>query len=196
MNATRHSYRGDVEKLIPRLRQYARALVTDHRQDAADDLVHDALSHALRSERHWVGEDVAIKLFTRLTAANRLRARAYLGERRSSPSGLGLSDQQAHGQATHQMSQTDLLPHSAGGSPGRALDLLSLGHREALLLVVLGRFDYPQAAQIIGIPTGTFVTRLVHAREQLGETLWSSTQATAEKAERRQRSTHLRLVKS
>ena len=49
----------------------------------------------------------------------------------------------------------------------RAIDTLPLEQREALLLVVLEGVSYQEAAGIIGIPTGTLMSRLGRARAAL-----------------------------
>ena len=75
------SCRSDIERLVPVLRQVARALVESHRADVADDLVQDALDEVIREERSWSSAEVETRLFTRLIAANRLRLRAEADER-------------------------------------------------------------------------------------------------------------------
>lgn len=175
----------EIERLIPVLRQVARALVEKHRADVADDLVHDALDEALRGEQRWSAGEAEIRLFTRLVGANRLRLRAEAGERRSLP---GVS---AHGEGSASR-QGAAAPTVREGS-GQGLDGLTLGDREALLLVVLARLDYPKVAEILGVPIGTLIARLTHARDSLGSSLW-----TAPAAMPRAKPTghHLRLVKS
>lgn len=178
------SCQSEVERLIPALRQVARALVDKHRADVADDLVHDALDEALRSEQKWSAGEAEIRLYTRLIGANRMRLRAEAGERRTMP---GVS---ARGEGSGSR-QGAAAPHVREG--GRGLDGLTLGDREALVLVVLARLDYPRAAEVLGVPIGTLIARLTHARDTLGTSLW-----TAPSAMPRAKATghHLRLVKS
>lgn len=175
----------EIERLIPVLRQVARALVEKHRADVADDLVHDALDEVLRSEQRWSAGEAETRLFTRLIGVNRLRARAEAGERRSLP---GVS---AHGEGSASRQGTAAPPVRGGG--GQGLDGLTLGDREALLLVVLARLDYPKVADILGVPIGTLIARLIHARDALGPSLWMAPTALP-----RPKATghHLRLVKS
>lgn len=173
----------EVERLIPALRQVARALVEKHRADVADDLVHDALEEALRTEQKWSASEAESRLFTRLIGANRMRLRAE--ERRTLP---GVSAR-GEGSASRQGAASP----PARGESGHGLDALTLGDREALLLVVLARLDYPKIADILGVPIGTLVARLTHARDALGTSLWTAPSATP-----RAKATghHLRLVKS
>lgn len=174
----------DIERLIPKLRQLARALVEKHRVDLADDLVHDALEEALRGDRGWSAGEAELRLFARLIGANRLRLRAEAGERRTLP---GISAR-ADGSASRSG-----LSASPARDGGQGLDGLTLGDREALLLVVLARLDYPKAADILGIPIGTLIARLIHAREALGTTLWTTPSAMPRT---KVAGPHLRLVKS
>ncbi len=187
-----NSYRGEIEALIPSLRQCARALAGGSRADHTDDMVHEALSHTLKAERLWMGEDVASKLFGRLIGANRTRLRSELAERRSLPGGQNQGASSA-GRASIQF-------ESHGGDASatdHALDTLALNEREALVLLVLGRLDYTQAAQALAIPVGTLVTRVTHARARLGEALWDQPRRlTAPSPGHVGRAPHLRLVKS
>ena len=191
------SYRVEIERLIPLLRQYARALVSDQRADVADDLVHDALAHALRSERNWAGEDIAVKLFGRLVAVNRSRTRHEVGERRSLPGSSGSAERKTvEPMMIPGVARTG--PSGPASQPLKGLDALSPGDREALLLVVLGGFDYARTAQILGVPAGTLVVRLTHARETLGQTLWGPAlqpDDVRSGEHRPRRATHLRVVK-
>lgn len=173
----------DIERLIPSLRQVARALVDKHRADIADDLVHEALDEALRSDRGWSASEAEIRLFAKLIGANRLRLRVEAGERRTLP---GIS---ARGEGSASRSGTVPPP----GDGGQGLDGLTLGDREALLLVVLARLEYPKAADVLGIPIGTLIARLTHARDSLGTSLWTTPSAMPRG---RTAGHHLRLVKS
>lgn len=175
----------DIERLIPSLRQVARALVDKHRADIADDLVHEALEETLRGDRGWSAGEAEVRLFARLIGANRLRLRAEAGERRTLP---GIS---ARGEGSASRSGPAAPPARADG--GQGLDGLTLGDREALLLVVLARLDYAKAADVLGIPIGTLIARLTHARDSLGTSLWAT---SAGMPRTRAVGPHLRLVKS
>lgn len=174
----------DIERLMPALRQVARALVDKHRADIADDLVHEALEEAMRGDRGWSTGEAEVRLFARLIGANRLRLRAEAGERRTLP---GIS---ARGEGSASRSG---LPASPARDGGQGLDGLTLGDREALLLVVLARLEYPKAADVLGIPIGTLIARLTHARDSLGTSLWTTPSAMPRG---KTAGHHLRLVKS
>jgi RNA polymerase sigma-70 factor (ECF subfamily) len=186
------SYRSEIERLTPYLRQFARALVAFDRPDIADELVHDAVAEALRHDQSAAAEDIHGRLMMRLIGANRLRIRNAVGERRTAPGPGSNAESRPASQAV-----------GYGGSgvaeAAHGLEALSLNDREALLLVVLGKVDYPQAAEILGIPVATLITRLVHARDSLGETLWvhpPGRQPNAGLSHRTAPVGHLRLVKS
>src|SRR5690606_35968942 len=49
----------------------------------------------------------------------------------------------------------------------RAIDTLAAEQREALLLVVLEGMSYAEAAEVIGVPIGTLMSRLGRARAAL-----------------------------
>jgi len=52
-----------------------------------------------------------------------------------------------------------------------ALAQLSEEQREVLLLVGLEQFGYAEAAQVLGVPTGTVMSRLSRARERMRQML-------------------------
>lgn len=174
------SYRREIEARIPVLRQCARALVNG--RDHADELVHDALVDALAAERTWSGEDVAVRLFSRLIGINRSRTRSDVVEHRYPVrSGTAPGRPATSG--------------AADAAPDALLAGLALGEREALVLVVLGGLDYPAAAQALGIPVGALVTRVTQARDRLGHGFWAARGTTARKGQGRA-APHLQLVKS
>lgn len=197
MNGTTRSYRGEIEKIVPLLRQYARALVDDHQAETADDLVHEVLTHAMRAEAGWMGENVATKLFSRLIQTHRLRDRGI--EDRRAAADDAHSDAASAVWRQHRDPGSHATEMRVYAASRTGLEALSGTDREALLLVVLCKFDYPQAAQIIGTSVGTLVGRLIHARAVLGDTL-SAASGPARIADaghkRPARATHLRLVKS
>ncbi|TAK47188.1 MAG: sigma-70 family RNA polymerase sigma factor [Xanthobacteraceae bacterium] len=144
-------FRDSVERMIPALRRYARALT--HDADIADDLVQDTLVRALRSERLFHGGDLRGWLYTILTNLNRNRRRS-LARR---PALMPLTDS----------------PEAAGGTEAenrdieRALASLVEDQRAVLLLVVLEGLSYREVAEVQGVPVGTVMSRLARARAQV-----------------------------
>lgn len=56
----------------------------------------------------------------------------------------------------------------------RALDQLPKELRETLLLVVVGELTHQQAADLLGVPLGTVLSRVSRARTQLRESLMAA----------------------
>lgn len=146
----------EMETCVPALRRYARALTRD--PDRADDLVQDCLERAIRKSalfrprgplRAW--------LFTILLNLYRNSARA---ERRHAEMPL-------EGMTTEPSVPPAQPAHVALVEMARAIDALPIDQREALLLVVLEEMPYAQAADVLGIPIGTLMSRLGRARAAL-----------------------------
>nr|WP_207064558.1 RNA polymerase sigma factor [Niveibacterium umoris] len=139
---------------IPRLRRYGRALTGDRAR--ADDLVQDTLERALQHREKWAGGSARAWLFT-------LMHRIWLNQVRR-PQADSLDD-------------GDLAPDQPvaalqdrwGDSRDleQALARLPDEQREVLLLVALEEFSYEEAAEVLGIPVGTVMSRLFRARERL-----------------------------
>jgi len=143
---------------IPRLRRYARLLTGDAAR--ADDLVQDTLERACRKWSLW----------------------------RPSPDGQGLrgwllSIMHNHflNQIRDQLSERDLVELDDSNQPvydpflhtparldlQQALAQLPALHREVVLLVCVEELTYAEAAQVLGVPTGTVMSRLSRGRESL-----------------------------
>ena len=143
-----------IVELIPRLRRYARALVGE--RAAADDLVQDTLERALTKFHLWKrGTDLRAWLFT-------IMHNVYVNQVRGRREFAVLDDEMLE------------LPARATQEVGleardleRALLRLPPEQREVLLLIVLEDLSYEEAAQALGIPIGTVMSRLSRARERL-----------------------------
>ncbi len=142
---------------LPGLRRYARALTGD--AWAADDLVQDTLERACDRWRLWlVGTDLRAWLFT-------LMHNLYLNGRRSvaaRPVAVPVED----------------VEHTLADTPSRRDELMDLqrcllqlpdDQRSVLLLVGMEDMSYAQAAQVLGLPIGTVMSRLSRARVRLRE---------------------------
>lgn len=143
-----------IVELIPRLRRYARALVGE--RDHADDLVQDTLERAW-SKLHLfkAGTDLRAWLFTVMHNVHVNRVRSA---RPSAPLDESLPELQQAVPQADVLSIRDL---------DRALALLPVEQREALLLVALEEMSYEETARALGIPIGTVMSRLSRAREKL-----------------------------
>jgi RNA polymerase sigma-70 factor (ECF subfamily) len=143
---------------IPRLRRYARALLKD--ADRAEDLVQETLARALGRLGFWRhGSDMRDWLFT-------IMHNQYVNDcRRASkrPDALsldleGVPEPSGHARADEHAGLRDI----ADG-----LMLLPDDQRAVLLLVSLEGLSYRQTAKVLGIKTGTVMSRLHRARERM-----------------------------
>ena len=133
---------------IPRLRRYARALAGDAAQ--ADDLVQDTLERAEQVQKallSWL-----------LTLMHNLYANQWQQSSRHRMVALDEAQDTPHDPMPRLALQLDL---------ERALSHLTPQAREVLLLIGMEQFSYGEAAQMLGVPVGTVMSRLSRAREQL-----------------------------
>lgn len=148
---------------IPRLRRYARALVGDAAR--ADDLVQDTLERACRKWALWrppaaaSSDDIRKALLSwLLTLMHNLYASQWQWAARHRTVELDEAGDSSHDPTAQMALRLDL---------ERALACLAPQAREVLLLVAMEQFSYAQAAQMLGVPVGTVMSRLSRAREQL-----------------------------
>lgn len=165
-----------LEPLIPALRRFAYALVRDH--DAADDLVQDTLERALsRWTLRRPDGDLRAWLFTILHNLHvsglrqRLRRGPHLDLDKAPPPGVAATQESG-------LAMQDVLA---------ALDQLPEEQRSLLLLVGVEDLSYDDAAKVMGVPTGTVMSRLSRGRQRLRNIL--------EKGMEAGRTTLLRRVK-
>jgi RNA polymerase sigma-70 factor (ECF subfamily) len=147
-----------LEPQIPGLRRYAWALLRDG--EAADDLVQDTLERAISRWDQRRDGDLRAWLFAiqRNLFINGLRRRKARGSRVGEEA---LNDVPAPGMS----------PESHAGLHDvlKGLDALPEEQRSILLLVGVEDLSYEQAAQVLGIPLGTVMSRLSRARARLRE---------------------------
>lgn len=142
--------------VIPRLRRYARALTGGRLP--ADDLVQDTLERAWSKRHLWrQGSDLRAWMFSIMhnVYINQVRARV-------TETTVPL-DQEAYAVPVRD-GATDGLEVAAIDA---ALRQLPDDQREVLLLVALEQLSYVEAANALGIPIGTVMSRLSRARERL-----------------------------
>jgi RNA polymerase sigma-70 factor (ECF subfamily) len=147
----------DLLGAMPRLRRYAMALVGD--RSLADDLVQDCVERALKNR-------TALKDTRRLfgwlrTILHNLYMDA-LRERRSRGTTVDL-DEMANSL------NLSVAPNDRTATIDfvRAMDELSVDHRQILLLVGMEGLSYRDIAAELDIPMGTVMSRLARARDQL-----------------------------
>jgi RNA polymerase sigma-70 factor (ECF subfamily) len=68
--------------------------------------------------------------------------------------------------------EADVLDQIAASEVVAAVDKLPPLHREVVLLVDVEGFSYKDAAQTLGVPIGTVMSRLHRARQQLQKSLY------------------------
>ena len=145
---------------LPRLRRYARALLRD--SVSADDLVQDCVERALsRLTLFRAGTNMRSWLFTIMhnVYVNSVRRRSHAPDRDVLTPGV------ADSHPTPPEQHAALVARDIA----RSLGLLSDEHREIVLLVDLEDMSYKQAAQVVGVPIGTVMSRLARGREHLRE---------------------------
>jgi RNA polymerase sigma-70 factor, ECF subfamily len=143
---------------LPRLRRYAIALVGD--VSTADDLVQDCMERAWKN-RSSVRDDRAVFAWLRKILHNANIDRMRLRRRR--PEELETLD-----------AVSDTISNGHGGDGAapsmdvaRAMNQLTLEHRQVLLLIGLEGLSYREVADELGVPIGTVMSRLARARERL-----------------------------
>ena len=146
-----------IEREIPRLRRYARALTRS--ADRADDLVQETLLRAVAKAHLWQqGTDIRAWLFTIMhnqyvnMVRRAIREDATVDIEQMSSSLVATTDPTA----SRQLRELE-----------RALGRLPGDQREVILLVGLEGLSYEAAAQILGVPVGTVRSRLSRGRDAL-----------------------------
>jgi RNA polymerase sigma-70 factor (ECF subfamily) len=146
-----------VEREIPRLRRYARALT--HSADRADDLVQETLLRAIAKAHLWQrGTDIRAWLFTIMhnqyvnMVRRAMREEATVDIEQMTSSLVATTDPVASRQL-HELERA--LAHLAGEQ------------REVILLVGLEGMSYETAARILSVPVGTVRSRLSRGRDAL-----------------------------
>ncbi len=152
--------RDELSVMTPRLRRYARALVSGSPQacEVSDALVHATLMRAIGARDVGSSADLPIRLFATVTQLHRDFAPA---ERSEMAAGAGRR------------------PVALVGAPApmpvdrlaAALMRLPLEGREALLLVTLEGFEHAMAARILRIARPVLFERLSRARTTLDQLL-------------------------
>lgn len=146
-----------LERWIPNLRRYARALTRDREQ--ADDLVQDCLERAL-SRRHLWKEDGNTRAWL-FTIMHNIHAN---DTRRISSRPPTVTIDDAVGYHARPPAQPARI---AGLEVAAALDELSGEQRQVILLVALEGMSYGEVAETLGIAQGTVMSRLSRGRERL-----------------------------
>ena len=179
--------REDLNALTPRLRRYARALMSGDPGgcERADDLVHATLIRALGSRNLGLHADLVIRLYATLTQMHRDIAGAPNG-RMPRGSSVAFGTRTGANPASSVVRQSKL---------AMGLMSLALEEREALLLVALESFDYDEAARILHVTKTVLLARLTRGRLALETQLQVLPGAPRTMEPERRHASHLRLVK-
>jgi RNA polymerase sigma-70 factor, ECF subfamily len=146
-----------LEKEIPRLRRYARALTRDGSR--ADDLVQDTLVRAIAKQHRWqCGTNLRAWLFTIMHNQNVNVVRASVRE------GIAAAVDEA---SPHLVARSDPTAALSLRDLDRALARIPAEQRAVLLLIGLEGITYEEAATILDVPIGTVRSRLSRGRESL-----------------------------
>ncbi len=151
----------EMEDLIPHLRRYARSLIRND-ADGADDLVQEALERAIsRIDKFERGTNLKAWLFTiqRNCFLNRMRRQVRVDNKSVD---VYENEHLIHVQAPQE--STVALRRVA-----EAFNELSAEHQEALQMVAIEGMTYEDAAEVLGVATGTVKSRVGRARSRLRE---------------------------
>ncbi|HUN42501.1 MAG TPA: RNA polymerase sigma factor [Acetobacteraceae bacterium] len=149
-----------IESCIPALRRYAIALLRS--RDEADDLVHDCLARAL-DKLHTRREEADVRAWLFAIMHNLFISQAR--RRRSRPAPVTLDDSHEDAAGLRPTQEDALVWRDLQ----RGLAMLPEEQRSVILLVSVEDLSYAEAAQVLGVPIGTVMSRLARARDKLRE---------------------------
>ena len=155
----------ELVKLLPRLRRFALALCRS--PTLADDLVQGACERALANAESWTPGtrfDAWVFRILRnhwLDTIRRQKTENLRGE--------AVDDEKISRDVMGEDGETSLLHKLTLADVRRAIDNLPTEQREVLVLVCLEDLAYKEAAEILGVPIGTVMSRLARARKTLIE---------------------------
>jgi RNA polymerase sigma-70 factor (ECF subfamily) len=153
-------FRGELLAMIPSLRAFSMSLCG--KADRADDLVQETLIKAWTNHaRFEPGTNMRAWLFTILRNQYYSELRKRRREVEDADGSLSGNLAVQPGQHGHMDMQNFL----------SALQQIPEDQREALVLVGASGFTYAEAAEIIGVATGTAKSRVSRARARLAEIL-------------------------
>jgi len=144
---------------------FGRALRMSRSQVLAEDLVQDTVERALRFENQYrLGTNLKAWVFQILFSVFITKCRRGRRERRALD--VLYSDPNAWTAAPHVSEMTGL-----STSTLRALDAIPEVYRDAVVLVDLKEMAYKDAADQLGVPVGTVMSRLHRGRRMLAKAL-------------------------
>ena len=151
---------------------YRGALRLTHDPDAAQDLVQEAYLRALRYQHSYqAGTNMKAWLFAIM---RNLFWDRFKGSRKEDVSLDDVGDFVLYDKLRDEGAkpEADVLDQIAATEVVAAVDKLPALHREVVLLVDVEGFSYKDAADTLGVPIGTVMSRLHRARQQLQKSLF------------------------
>lgn len=147
--------------LLPRLRRFA--LVLCRSPSLADDLVQSACERALANADHWSPG-------TRFDAwVFRILRNAWIDHlRRTRTEGMK-EDVTIQANIVGDAGEEPMLSKLLLAEIQQLIDAMPSEQREVLLLVCVEDLAYREAAEVLGVPIGTVMSRLARARRRLVE---------------------------
>ena len=177
--AVRRVQAGDTEAFEPLVEKYKRkvfrlAYQVLRDQEEALDVAQEAFVKAFRALPAFKGDSAFYTWLFRITmnvALDRKRQRATraksLGTERRPPEETGSAPRRR----PTRIPRTWPPARSGVSASGKALDSLSEHHRTIIILSDIEGLQYREIAEVLGIPMGTVMSRLHHARKRLREVL-------------------------
>lgn len=162
--AVMDEFRSEMIQMLPRLRRFARGLTGS--TSAADDLVQGACERALRAADSW-------QPGTRFDSwMYRIVRNLWIDDRRKTrPEPLDEAGMDPPGEDGRRVADSRLRMAEVRDH----ISALPEGQREVLMLVCVEDMSYREAADVLGVPIGTIMSRLARARVALAESLGETT---------------------
>lgn len=155
--------RAQIVSLLPRLRRFAHGLTPD--RHLADDLVQAACLKALERWHQWQpGTSLASWLF-------RIVQNTWIDEFRSRARQATDSDEDALLDLPGEDGRAVVERRSELQAVRRGIAALPEEQRAVLLLVTVDGLSYQEAAEVLGVPMGTVMSRLARARGKLADAI-------------------------
>lgn len=148
--------RKELLALLPRLRRFAQGLVGN--ADEADDLVQTACERAIRNIGHWRPSTRLDSWMYRIVQTawiDTVRARRTRDNYAKVVAGTASASSGGEGEAMNRLTLE---------SVQEALQKLPDEQRVVVLLICVEELSYSQAAEVLGVPVGTIMSRLARGR--------------------------------
>ena len=161
MTAAGHDIGDRLIALLPNMRRFALSLA--RRPDLADDLVQQACERAL-------AHAASFQPGTRFDAwMFRIIRNLWIDHIRRDKTAGPQDDIEDRRDLMGDDGERSMEARLTLGSVAEAMELLPADQRELMLLVCVEDLSYRDAAEVLGVPIGTVMSRLARARKKLAE---------------------------